>query len=196
MADDNLDKYLEGIGIAVDDDESISVPEDNFERSESIEVDIPDVTLEGDVAERAEAFLVNVLLNFDPSYAVEVSGVEDNRVYADIFGGDSGKIIGRNGKTLQAFEYLTNAVLNRNEEDNIRVVIDVGGYKKRRDDRLSQTARKAAERVRATGREYILKPMNAGERRIIHMEIADDPSVVSESTGQGKDRRVVIKPAG
>lgn len=196
MADDNLDKYLEGIGIAVDDDESISVPEDNFERSESVEVDIPDVTLEGDVAERAEAFLVNVLLNFDPSYAVEVSGVEDNRVYADIFGGDSGKIIGRNGKTLQAFEYLTNAVLNRNEEDNIRVVIDVGGYKKRRDDRLSQTARKAAERVRATGREYILKPMNAGERRIIHMEIADDPSVVSESTGQGKDRRVVIKPAG
>ncbi len=196
MADDNLDKYLEGIGIAVGDDESISVPEDNFERSESIEVDIPDVTLEGDVAERAEAFLVNVLLNFDPSYAVEVSGVEDNRVYADIFGGDSGKIIGRNGKTLQAFEYLTNAVLNRNEEDNIRVVIDVGGYKKRRDDRLSQTARKAAERVRATGREYILKPMNAGERRIIHMEIADDPSVVSESTGQGKDRRVVVKPAG
>ncbi len=196
MADDNLDKYLEGLGIAVDDDESISVPEDNFARSESIEVDIPDVTLEGDLAERAEAFLVNVLLNFDPSYAVEVSSVEDNRVYADIFGGDSGKIIGRNGKTLQAFEYLTNAVLNRNEEDNIRVVIDVGGYKKRRDDRLSQTARKAAERVRATGREYILKPMNAGERRIIHMEIADDPSVVSESTGQGSDRRVVIKPAG
>ena len=196
MADDNLDKYLEGLGIAVDDDESISVPEDNFARSESIEVDIPDVTLEGDLAERAEAFLVNVLLNFDPSYAVEVSSVEDNRVYADIFGGDSGKIIGRNGKTLQAFEYLTNAVLNRNEEDNTRVVIDVGGYKKRRDDRLSQTARKAAERVRATGREYILKPMNAGERRIIHMEIADDPSVVSESTGQGSDRRVVIKPAG
>lgn len=196
MADDNLDKYLEGLGIAVDDDESISVPEDNFDRSESIEVDIPDVTLEGSLAERAEAFLVNVLLNFDPSYAVEVSSVEDNRIYADIFGGDPGKIIGRNGKTLQAFEYLTNAVLNRNEEDNIRVVIDVGGYKKRRDDRLSQTARKAAERVRATGREYILKPMNAGERRIIHMEVADDPSVVSESTGQGSDRRVVIKPAG
>lgn len=191
MADNDLDKYLEDIGINVGDEvEAPSISQEDYE-----EAPVISYRVDGSPVERAESFLVNLLLNFDPSYAVEVKAVSDSELYADIFGGDSGKIIGRNGRTLQALEYLTNAVLNRQHSDDVRVTIDVGGYKRRHDERLRGLARKAAERVRSSGQAFVMKPMNAAERRIIHMELADDPSVVSESSGEGHNRKVVVHPA-
>ncbi len=194
MADDNLDKYLEDIGINVGDEAQTPTPsQDDYPEEVSV-LGYP-LQMEGSPQERAESFLVNLLLNFDPAYAVEVKVVSETELYADIFGGDSGKIIGRNGRTLQALEYLSNAVLNRQQSDNIRVTIDVGGYKRRHEERLRDLARKAAERVRSSGQPYSMKPMNAAERRIIHMELADDPSVISDSSGEGRDRKVVVHPA-
>lgn len=216
MADNDLDKYLEDIGINVTGEEQTSSPEVAAADSESNETFVleepdydayseppseapplvaPDVITEGTVSERAESFLVNLLLNFDPAYAVEIRRADEEEVYIDIFGGESGKIIGRDGRTLQALEYITNAVMNRQDGDNARVNIDVGGYKKRRDDRLIGAAQKAATQVRETGESYAMKPMNAAERRIVHMAIADDPTVISESEGEGRDRRVVVKPS-
>ena len=199
MADD-LDKYLEDLGINMGEDEAALVPPaaepETFPQASAPLTVLPD---DGAPTERAESFLVNLLLNFDPAYAVEVTAGDDSaaetEIYADVFGGDPGKIIGRNGRTLQALEYVTNAVLNRHEGDGVRVTIDVGGYKRRQDDRLRDLARKAAEEVRATGKPQPLRPMSAAERRIVHMEIADDPSVKSESSGEGRDRRVVVLPS-
>jgi spoIIIJ-associated protein len=75
------------------------------------------------------------------------------------------------------------------------VSIDVGGYKRRRDERLRGEALKAAARVRKTGRAVELDAMSAAERRVVHMALADEPDVLSESSGEGKGRRVVVKPA-
>ncbi len=196
MADDknnDLDTYLDNLGINTGEEESATpeLPEDSSQSQPFV----APLVIEGDTAERCESFLVHLLLNIDPGYAAEIRYADEDEVVVDITGGDPGKIIGRGGRTLAALEYLTNAVVNRDETaGNVRVNIDVGGYKDRRDDRLRGEARKAAARVRKTGFAVELDPMNAGERRVIHMALADDPSVKSESSGEGRDRRVVVKP--
>lgn len=190
---DGLDDYLENLGIDLDGDAETPMP---TEAELEAPPPVPAVTpAEGPLVDRTESFLVNLLLNFDPAYAVEVREVSETEVAADIFGGDAGKIIGRGGRTLAALEYVTNAVLNRHDDENVRVTIDVGGYKRRRDDRLRTLAHGTATKVREHGDPIELEPMNAGERRVVHMALADDPTVVTESTGQGRDRRVVVKPS-
>jgi spoIIIJ-associated protein len=192
----DLDKYLENIGISTDEEETRSRPQEQEESfAEAVERigQGPVAKLEGTPRERAESFLVNLLVNFDPSYAVEIARADDQEILVDVYGGDPGKIIGRDGRTLQALEYVTNTVLNRGEGGNTRVTIDVGGYKRRRDDRLRDVAEKVAMRVRETGQPFVFKPMSAAERRIIHMQFADDPELMSESEGEGKERRVVVK---
>ena len=194
MADDknnDLDTYLDNLGINTGEEAS-TTPE--LPESSPSQPFVAPLVVEGDAAERCESFLVHLLLNVDPGYAVEIRYADEDEVAVDVTGGDPGKIIGRGGRTLAALEYLTNAVVNRDETSSVRVNIDVGGYKARRDDRLRGEARKAAARVRKTGFAVELDPMNAGERRVIHVALADDPSVRSESSGEGRDRRVVVKP--
>jgi spoIIIJ-associated protein len=147
--------------------------------------------------QRAETFLVQLLLYLDPTYAVDVTIDHDGSVHADVHGGDAGRLIGKGGRTLAALEFLTNAVVNKVEgELPVRVNVDVGGYKRRRDERLRVVAQRAAARVRKSGMPVELEPMSAAERRVVHMALADDPAVESESTGEGRDRRVVVYPAG
>jgi len=153
------------------------------------------MVVQGDAAERAESFLVNLLLNIDPAYAVEIDAVSDDEVFVEVFGGDPGKIIGRGGRTLSALEYVTNAVVNREEGRGIRVNVDVGGYKRRRDERLRESAFNAAARVRKSGHDVEMEPMSAAERRVVHMALAEEPDVITESSGEGPGRRVVVKPA-
>ncbi len=200
MADDthnDLDQYLSDLGIATGEDETPSAPPHQAAETSAAEVvsDVPAPLVTGDGhAERCESFLVNLLLNLDPAYAAEVREVAGG-LQADISGGDSGKIIGRGGRTLAALEYLTNAVVNKDEAaPHVRVSVDVGGYKARRDERLRGVALKAAARARKTGFAVELEPMSAAERRVIHMTLADETAVESESSGEGKNRRVVVKP--
>ncbi|MEM6429050.1 MAG: R3H domain-containing nucleic acid-binding protein [Deinococcota bacterium] len=203
MASD-LDQYLEGIGINMDDqEESFEIPRDQdaHPNDDLVEADAmaaglaqPLVPTGGTVAERCESFLVNVLLNIDPAFAVEMGAVYEDEVYVDIQGGSAGKIIGRGGRTLAALEYITNTVINRDSRERVHVNIDVGGYKRRRDDKLRNIAKKLANKVRRTGMAVELDPMSAAERRVVHMAIADEAGVYSESTGEGADRRLAIKP--
>jgi spoIIIJ-associated protein len=196
MDDRDLDRYLEDLGINMEEEEGQeALLPDEGEDGYEVPLAVPAAPLEGSPRERCEAFLVDLLLNFDPTYAVEVDEVDDEELRVEIYGGDPGKVIGRAGRTLAALEYITNAVINRDEGSRVRVSIDVGGYKRRRDERLRTEARKAASRVRKTGRPVELDAMSAAERRVVHMALADDPDILSESSGEGKNRHVVVKPA-
>jgi spoIIIJ-associated protein len=220
MPERDLDRYLEGIGIDVDgEDAEAHLPDDAPEPEPDVVAPAPsraaaheDEELDFETAlaglgvgaivpddlrphERAETFLVQLLLYLDAAYSVEADLDDEGGVRVDIHGGDPGRLIGKGGRTLAALEFLTNAVVNKVEDDQpVRVSVDVGGYKKRRDERLRQVAQRAAARARKTGMAVELDPMSAAERRIVHVELADDATVESESTGEGRDRRVVIYP--
>ena len=118
-------------------------------------------------------------------------------VYFEITcGEDYGNIIGRRGETLDALQYLTRLYVNRADNNNKRVALNVGDYRKRREETLRALAKRQASRVAKYGRSTALEPMNPYERRIIHTAIQEVEGVTSHSVGEGDRRRVVITPEG
>lgn len=110
-------------------------------------------------------------------------------------GEDNGNIIGRRGETLDALQYLTRLFVNKTDNSK-RVSLNVGDYRKRREETLRAVAKRQANRVLKYGRSSALEPMNPYERRIIHTAIQEIDGVTSHSVGDGDRRRVVITPEG
>ena len=109
-----------------------------------------------------------------------------------VSGEHMGALIGRRGETMESLSYLASLVVNRMEGPYIKLGLDVGGYRNKREDDLSALARRIADRVIRTGCYYEMEPMNPYERHIIHTAVAEIEGVRSESKGEGPDRRVVI----
>ncbi len=143
--------------------------------------------------EVVEHFLVGLLLYLDPAYTLELRTAED-RVYVEILGGDLGRLIGKEGRTLKALEQLVNAVLAKQFGRAYRAVVDAAGYRRRRADRAVDLALKAAGQAAETGEAVPLPPMPPAERRAVHIALKDHPQVYTESQGQGEDRHVVVYP--
>ena len=109
-----------------------------------------------------------------------------------VTGTHMGALIGRRGETMESLSYLASLVVNRMEGPYIKLGLDVGGYRGKREDDLAALARRIADRVIRTGCYYEMEPMNPYERHIIHTAVADIEGVRSESKGEGPARRVVI----
>lgn len=109
-----------------------------------------------------------------------------------VSGEHMGALIGRRGETMESLSYLASLVVNRMEGPYIKLGLDVGGYRNKREDDLSALAKRIADRVIRTGCYYEMEPMNPYERHIIHTAVAEIEGVRSESKGEGPDRRVVI----
>jgi len=113
----------------------------------------------------------------------------------DVVGDDLGVLIGRRGETLDALQYITRLITSRELQRRANIVIDVEGYKSRRETTLRKLAHRMADEARHRGRAVKLEPMPPHERRIIHIALRDDPSVYTESEGFGNKRKVTIRPA-
>ncbi|MBE0480470.1 MAG: protein jag [Dehalococcoidia bacterium] len=149
-----------------------------------------------DVAQEVLRTLLNGT-GIDADIHVEVKhGGEQSTISLDIEGDDLGILIGRRGETLTALQYLVNLIVSRQARSYVGVVVDVEGYRKRRYEALRQLARRLADQVRSTGRPVTLEPMSAGERRIIHLELRDNPYVSTQSVGQGDGRKIAIFSKG
>lgn len=105
-----------------------------------------------------------------------------------------GLMIGRRGETLRSLQFLINTLVNRHVGRWPQLVIDIGNYRQRRQESLEGLARRVAEQVRATGRPHVLDPMQAYDRRIIHMALREDDTVYTESSGEGENRKITIFP--
>lgn len=125
---------------------------------------------------------------------IEMEPGEPPTVGVDIVGPDLGVLIGRRGDTLQQFQYLVTLLVNKRIGGFNRVVVDVGGYKRRREEALLGLADRMAERVAQSHRPLPLEAMPPNERRVIHLALRDHPAVYTESQGEGEARKVVIYP--
>ena len=126
--------------------------------------------------------------------AVSIAEV-DGELVATLVGDDLGVLIGRHGQTIDALQYLANAICHRTQgEDRMRVVVDAAGYRARRAATLESAARAAAEQAAATGHRVELEPMTAVESRIVHELLKDDPEVETSSEGAEPTRFVVVEP--
>ncbi len=107
---------------------------------------------------------------------------------------DSGIVIGYHGETLEALQLVLSLILAKESGSFKRVSIEVGEYKKNREEWLEKIALDAKERALSERREVYLSDLKSWERRVIHLLLQDDKEVVSESSGEGKERVLVVKP--
>jgi spoIIIJ-associated protein len=128
---------------------------------------------------------------------VDVSAdLTDDGIELDIAGSPSTpRLIGHRGETLRSIEYLLNQMIKRIDPAAPRVLVDIAGYKQARRESLEALAAEVADRVKESGEEEELKPMNPAERRIVHMALREIEGVDTESRGELRDRRIVVKPA-
>jgi len=121
---------------------------------------------------------------------------EENQrpVLVDIHGDDLGVLIGRRAEILNAMQYIVNLIVSKQVEHWVQVVVDVEGYRVRRERQLRQMATRMADQAIKTGRRQVLEPMSASERRIIHIELRDHPNVATQSIGEEPARKVTIVP--
>lgn len=106
---------------------------------------------------------------------------------------DSGQLIGHRGENLRALQQLLNVMVRSRHDERVFVSVDINGYKKGRAEQLAKRAKEDAAKVIETGQEKRLRPMSAGDRRIIHMTLAEIPEVTTESVGADPRRFIVIK---
>jgi spoIIIJ-associated protein len=121
-------------------------------------------------------------------------GVGVAKAVLDIEGDDLGILIGRRGETLGYLQYLLNLMVQRELGEGNFFTIDVEGYRRRRERQLTTLARRMADQVRRTRKAVTLEPMPANERRIVHIALAEDRQVATESSGEGEDRAITILP--
>jgi spoIIIJ-associated protein len=170
----------------------------------SLEVEAPQVPAEAPAKELDRASLsekgrlaVEVLSGILERMGLEGEVVrvsEQERIEIEIAGPDAGRLIGKKGQTLDALQFLVNKVVNRFPEGRQHVVLDVEGYKDRRDETLAAMAHRLAEKASRTGKVITISPMPSRERRVIHMALAECAGVTTRSDGEGTERRVRIIP--
>lgn len=140
------------------------------------------------------AFLNEVIEKMGLSLEVTAKMNEDC-IYFDIEGKDSGTLIGKRGQTLDAIQYLTSLVVNKNKEKYMRVIVDAENYRAKREKTLEQLANRLADKVVRTHKSVRLEPMNPYERKVIHATLQDNDKVTTRSEGEEPYRRVIIENA-
>jgi spoIIIJ-associated protein len=105
----------------------------------------------------------------------------------------NGFLIGQRGETMRSLQYLVSSALKNNNFEHTRVSVDVAEYKKQRADRLAERAEDWIKSVQSSNQPMELQPMNASDRRVVH-NVASEAGLASESVGEGRDRRIVLKP--
>ena len=142
---------------------------------------------------RAEELLQSVFraMNLDVKMTCRTG---EREILINVEGPEAGVLIGRRGETLDALQYLINLSVNKNFSEKKKVLIDVEGYRSRREETLQKLALKMAEKAKKKGKSIALEPMSSQERRIIHTALQGRNDIYTYSEGEEPFRKIVISP--
>lgn len=146
---------------------------------------------EDNPGELATEFIFSICQAIDIKADIQVSKTGEHW-HINISGPELGLLIGRRGDTLDALQYLTNLAVAKKLSERVRIVVDVEGYRLRREETLIRLAKRLSDKVKRTGTRIVLEPMNPHERRIIHTSLQDETRISTFSEGDDPNRRVVI----
>jgi len=145
--------------------------------------------------ERAEEIVGDILRLMKLSCQLHVTEDKNNLIIDIETAGSDGLLIGKGGNTLSSLEYVANRMLQRGSRKSPKIVLDVSGYKRRREDFLKSKALSLADQVKAAKKQVTTEPMDAADRRVIHAVLKADPSVETKSVGHGRVKSIVVAPA-
>jgi spoIIIJ-associated protein len=169
-----------------DDDQEIDEPQKVSQKK------TPDEPDEGDLIVAKESLeKILSLIPMDATVRVEKC---DGRIELNIEGDNSGILIGRRGRTLDALQYIVNKMVNKTREKRIQVQIDSENYRQRRRDTLAQMAKKLGEKAKKTRKSVATNLLNPHDRRIVHLTLKEDRELDTRSRGDGIMKKVVIIP--
>ena len=161
-------------------------------RTKSVQEDITLHVAQETVSELLEKMKVNAEVT--TSFGEPDDARSRIPVRVEIHGNDLSILIGRQAETLNALQYIASLIVAKEMGQPVTLVLDVEGYRQRREQQIRQLARRMAEQAINTQRRQVLEPMPANERRIIHIELRDNPLVSTESIGEDPHRKVTILP--
>jgi spoIIIJ-associated protein len=143
---------------------------------------------------KARELLVGILTQM--TFDCQVNAMEtDDTIILGISGDESGLLIGRRGQNLDAIQYILNKAINKSDADRKMIVVDSEDYRKRRQESLLLMAERIRDKVKKTQKPLSLSHMNAHDRRIIHLALQEDETLVTKSRGEGEFRKVIVLPA-
>jgi len=148
---------------------------------------------EDDVAEMAKEALEKIISFIVEDTTVTAETKSDN-LRLKVEGGNSALLIGKHGRTLDALQYIVQWIVHKQKRTRLRISIDVEGYRDRRKASLTQLALRLGDKVKRSGKPATINPMNAYDRRIIHIALKDNAAVKTQSMGNGTFRKLVIYP--
>ena len=143
------------------------------------------------IADTGKEFLLGMFGKMGLSVQIEKLTTKD-KITFQVHGEELGILIGKHGQTLDAIQYLTNLVANKEVRRRCQIVVDVENYRSRREETLVQLAHRLGAKVRRTRQKIALEPMNAFERKIIHLALQNEKNIKTDSEGQEPYRHIVI----
>lgn len=146
---------------------------------------------QAEIAEKGKQFLEDMFKQMGLTVFIEKMTTPD-KITFQVHGDELGILIGKHGQTLDAIQYLTNLVANKEVAGHCHVVVDVANYRSRREETLVNLAKRLASKVRRNRQKVSLEPMNAFERKIIHTALQGERNIVTDSEGVEPYRHVVI----
>lgn len=193
--DDAVDQAIAELGISRDeiDIEVIDQPTRGFLGLLGAKPARVKVMVKDTPARKVRTIMSDILNTMDLNAKMNIAE-KDNTVIINLEGENLGILIGRRGETLDALQYLINLSVNKNLESRRKFILDIEGYRQRREDTLKKLAQKLADKATQRGRNVVLEPMNSLERRIIHTALQGRDDISTFSEGEEPYRKIIIAP--